>query len=76
MVDAILEVSAASAPTNARRLLQLSAAMPPAARLTDLHTCPMQTPAVPHGADRRQARGPDGRHHGPWRHDRGGDTDG
>jgi uncharacterized Zn-binding protein involved in type VI secretion len=23
------------------------AAMPPAARLTDLHTCPMQTPALP-----------------------------
>jgi len=47
VVDAIVEVSAASAPTNARRHQKPSAAMPPAARLTDLHTCPMQTPAVP-----------------------------
>ena len=47
VVDAILEVTAAAPPTNARRLQQPSAAMPPAARLTDLHTCPMQTPGVP-----------------------------
>jgi uncharacterized Zn-binding protein involved in type VI secretion len=35
--------SSSPCPAHPRR----SAAMPPAARLTDLHTCPMQTPAVP-----------------------------
>jgi uncharacterized Zn-binding protein involved in type VI secretion len=47
VVAAIVELQAAAPPANARTRQQPSAAMPPAARLTDLHTCPMQTPAVP-----------------------------
>ena len=47
VVDAIAEVPAAAQPANVRTVQKPSAAMPPAARLTDLHICPMQTPAVP-----------------------------
>lgn len=64
--------------------------MPPGARITDLHTFPMQTPGtppIPHVGGPIVAPGCPtvllssdggglGRQHGPRRHDRGGGADG